>query len=55
MPGPKTSQQRAKLSKHLRTTTKKKFKNDSTEARAKYALKMSSRISRRLKKKAKRK
>lgn len=53
--GPKNSSQRAKTSKHLRSTTKKKFRNDNPEARAKYATKMAGRIKRKATKKARRK
>jgi hypothetical protein len=43
---------RPKLPKHLRSSTKKRFKNDNPEARAKYASKMAARASRKLKKKS---
>lgn len=53
--GPKNASQRAKVAKHLRSSTKKKFRNDNPEARAKYATKMASRIKRKASKKARRK
>lgn len=50
--GPKNSSQRAKTSKHLRGNTKKKrFKNESSEAQAKYKAAIAVRRSKKLKKK----
>ena len=48
--GIKSSCNRPKTAKNLRGSTKKKFRNDSPEARGKYATKMAARSARRLKK-----
>ncbi len=53
--GIKRSANRPKTAKHLRSSTKKKFRNDNPEARAKYATKMAGRIKRKASKKARRK
>lgn len=50
MAGINYSGQRPKTAKHLRGATKKKFKNDSEEARTKYRQKMAARVIRRTKK-----
>lgn len=49
MSGIKTGAQRPKTSKHLRSRTEKRFRNDSAEAKTEYATKMSARILRRQK------
>lgn len=50
--GPKNSSQRAKTSKHMRGNSKKKrFKNESSEAQAKYKTKIAARRSKRMKRK----
>lgn len=49
--GPKQGGQRAKMSKHLRAGSQKKFRNDNDEARAKYKSKMAARAARKMKKK----
>lgn len=51
MAGPKCSTQRGKVSKHLKSGSQKKFRNDNPGALAAYAEKMSRRINRRIKKK----
>lgn len=50
MPGPKTAAQRSKTNKRLRGAAEKKFRNDSQESRAKYAIKINARRARKLKK-----
>lgn len=44
---------RPKTAKHLRSSTKKKFRNESPENQAKYAAKMAARATRKLKKRRK--
>ena len=53
--GIKSSCNRPKLAKNLRTKTSKKFRNDNAEARGKYAAKMAARAARKLKKNARKK
>ena len=53
--GIKSSCNRPKLPKHLRSSNKKRFRNDNPEARAKYAAKLAMRASRKLKKKSRKK
>lgn len=50
MAGIRDSGMRPRTSKHLRTGTKKKFRNESPESRAKYATKINARRARKLKK-----
>lgn len=54
MTGIKGSCNRPKMPKNVRSATNKVFRNDSLEARAKYAAKIESRIKRRTKKRGKR-
>ena len=53
--GIKSSCNRPKVARNLRTKSEKKFRNDNPEARGKYATKMAARAARRLKKAARRK
>ncbi len=53
--GIKSSANRPKLAKNLRTKSEKKFRNDNPEARGKYATKMAARAARRLKKSSRKK
>lgn len=46
---------RPKTAKNLRSSTKKKFRNDNEEARGKYRAKMAARAARKLKKASRRK
>lgn len=48
--GIKSSCNRPKTAKHLRTTTKKKFRNESPEAYASYKEKINKRAARKMKK-----
>ena len=48
--GIKSSCNRPKVAKNLRTKSEKKFRNDNAEARGKYATKMAARSARKLKK-----
>jgi hypothetical protein len=48
--GIKSSCNRPKVAKHLRSATNKKFKNDDPEAKKRYAAKMAARATRKLKK-----
>lgn len=51
--GIRSSCNRPKLPKHLRSATRKRFRNDNPEALAKYNSKMAARASRKLKKRRK--
>lgn len=53
--GIKSSCNRPKVARNLRTKSEKKFRNDNAEARGKYATKMAARAARKLKKAGRRK
>jgi hypothetical protein len=53
--GIKSSCNRPKVARNLRTKSEKKFRNDNAEARGKYSAKMAARAARKLKKAGRRK
>lgn len=53
--GIKSSCNRPKVAKNLRSKSEKKFRNDNADARGKYAAKMAARAARRLKKASRKK